>query len=62
MSTPEARHQQAVTTLESTALWGVRVLLAAAIARALRVGVDRPTLKRLFLELIEQEEEGDDDA
>jgi len=60
MSMPEATRLQTVTALESTALWGVRVLLAAAIARALRAGVDRLTLRRLFLELIEQE--GDDDA
>jgi hypothetical protein len=60
MSTPDARQLQTVTAHESTALWGIRVLLAAAIGRALRAGVGRLALKRLFLELIEQE--GDDDA
>ena len=42
-----------------TTLWTVRVLLAAAIARAARAGLDRRALRQLLEELTEDEEGND---
>jgi hypothetical protein len=64
MCAAEANQVVAVAAPKSAALWGVRVLLAAALARALRAGVDREAIRRLFEELLgagEREEGATDD-
>jgi hypothetical protein len=60
MCAAEANLVDAAAAPESVALWSVRVLLAAALARALRAGVDRAAIRQLFDELIEagEREEG----
>jgi hypothetical protein len=40
----------------------VRVLLAAALARALRAGADRATIRRVFEELLLEETDQEGDA
>jgi hypothetical protein len=56
MCAAEANQVVAVAAPESAALWSVRVLLAAALARALRADVDRAAIRQLFNELIEARE------
>lgn len=60
MCAAEANLVDAAAAPESVALWSVRVLFAAALARALRAGVDRAAIRQLFDELIEagEREEG----
>jgi hypothetical protein len=60
MCAAEANLVDAAAAPESVALWSVRVLLAAALARALRAGADRAAIRQLFDELIEagEREEG----
>jgi hypothetical protein len=64
MCAAEARNAVAVEMDESSALWGVRVLLAAAVARGLRAGMDEEAIHRAFEVLVRAEtgEEGDADA
>jgi len=44
----------------SESLWAVRVLLAGALARALRCGVSPADVREMFEELVRNEEEGDE--
>ena len=64
MCAAEAKNVVAVAMDESSALWGVRVLLTAAVARALRAGIDREAIRRAFEVLLQLEtgEEGDADV
>ena len=62
MCAAEANQVAATAPAESPALWGVRVLLAAALARALRAGADRATIRRVFEELLLEETDQEGDA
>ena len=49
-----------VTAAGSESLWAVRVLLAGALARALRSGLRPEDVRALFEEILCDEEEGDE--
>jgi len=55
MCVAEAVHEGPATAADRQVLWCVRVLLAAALTRALRAGLDETEIRELLDELIERE-------